>query len=242
MRHWSSVRCLAAAAILFESVVACGFTSQSSADGGIPDIALPPVIDATFPLVDSAATRDKQTFPCGTLSGAVTATLVCDHVFPDMNWDVTPGSGYLYIRAQFAPGTAPDASGPASQPELGFQILTPAKISPLTETCASLPPPQTGAFKPSFTASFALGAVAGWTAACASATEVLPGTSFKLVIASPGTLTTDSVGADPLDASADAFDWGTLNTELLSNSFHGTLTATLVGPDGGSPLNADLTF
>jgi hypothetical protein len=224
------------------AVVLAGCKGSSlvrGSEGGIPDVALPPVIDASFPVVDSALTRDKQTFACGTLSGAATATLVCNRTFPSLNWDVEPGNGFLVVAATIAASPGIDASlaGP-----VGLEILTPARISPLTETCATLPPPIPGALKPSFTAAFSFGLAPYWSAACGSATQVLPGTSFELVITSPGTLTSDSAGADPLDASADAFDWATLNREVLSNSFHGTLKATLVGPDGGSPLYVSLIF
>jgi hypothetical protein len=244
-RRFSYVAAVAIVLAVLGGCRASGSTSDASArfrappfaDGTILDVALPPVIDASY--ADSMVVRDRTPFPCGTVSGAITADLLCDRLFPDLNWDVVPGSGLLLFSATGAPGgSGPDAAMFVLATQgVGFNILTPTKMQPLTETCATLPPPLADQSRPSFNALFS-----NWFAACDSATEVVPGTSFELVITSVGTLTSDSLGADPLDASADAFDWASLHQEVLSNSFHGTLRATLVGPDGGAPIYVDMTF
>jgi hypothetical protein len=195
------------------------------------------MIDANLSITDSGGGPSGERFPCGTLSGAVTAKLVCDRVFPDLNWDVVPGSGLILIHAFLVPEPGEAEAG------VGFQILTPPKMSALDETCATLPPPISGALKASFTGSFTPSLTfRPWLASCNGATQVLPGSSFELRIQTVGTLTHDALGADPLDAGADAFDWGTLNQEVLSNTFHGTFKSTLVGPDGGAPIHVDMTF
>jgi hypothetical protein len=171
------------------------------------------------------------------LSGGVKAKLMCDRVYPDLNWDVEPGSGLLFIHASLVPEQGFREAGVA------FQILTRAKMSALSETCATLPPPIPGALKPSFTGEFrASTATPQWTAACDGAMQVVTGSSFDLTITTVGTLTHDAVGVSPFDASADAFDWSNLNQEVLSNSFHGSFKSTLVGPDGGTPIYVDMTF
>jgi hypothetical protein len=172
----------------------------------------------------------------------VTGNLICDHVYPDMNWDVVPSPGdrVLFIRARVATAGVGSETplSTANTPILGFEIVTPGRMAPLTETCATLPPPPPGLLKPSFVGSYL-----GWSAACSGPSPmVLPGTSFEVVIESVGTLTSDSAGANPLDAGPDAIDWANLKQEVLSNSFHGTLTSTLVGADGGSPIYVKMTF
>jgi len=72
-----------------------------------------------------------------------------------------------------------------------------------------------------------------------------PGVAFQLTITSVGVLTSDTLGADPLDASADAFDWDAAHPEVLSNTFHGSLQATIptvADGGGGAPVFVAMTF
>lgn len=217
--------------------------SNGLLDSGIPDIALPPVVDANYGAGDSIAAQNQRRFACGTLSGGISGKLYCDRVYPDFTWDVYSGSGLLFIQAYFGSTDGATSSGQTGASSfISFEFLTPGKMSRLTETCATLPQALPHALKPSYTASIEVGTATPWSAACASATEVLPGTSFELIITSVGVLTTDSAGADPLDASPDALNWSTLNREVLSNSFHGSLKATLPATNGGMPVQAELTF
>jgi hypothetical protein len=119
---------------------ACGVVASTGSEAGIPDIALPPVIDATFPANDSAISEDRRPCFCGTLSGAFTAKLVCDPVYPELDWEISPGYAALEMSATTASvdaGSTPVMGDSA----LGFRIRTPGRMSPLTETCVTLPPP-----------------------------------------------------------------------------------------------------
>jgi hypothetical protein len=235
------LRALVLTATLASEVVGCGGShgvSQPSSEAG-PDVTyvLPPVIDASFG--DSAQTRDRIQFPCGTVTGAITADLVCDRLFPDLNWDFEPHYAFVSIAATIASGAkGPDAAVSAlAMQGLVFNILTPPPTAPMTESCATVPPLPPNVWGPAFE-----GGGGNWMGACDSATEVLPGSSFDLTITSVGVLTSDSLGADPLDAGADGFDWDAAHQEILTNTFHGTFKATLVAGDAGPPLYVSMTF
>jgi hypothetical protein len=199
---------------------------------------LPPVIDASFG-PDSAETRDRIKFPCGTVTGAVTANLVCERLFPDLNWDFEPSYAFLSISASIAAGAeGPDSAvSTLTAQGLVFQILTQPPTAPMTVSCATVPPLPPHVWGPAFHGGFG-----AWSAACDSPTEALPGSSFELTITSVGVLTSDSLGSDPLDASADGFDWDAAHGEVLSNTFHGTFKATLVAGDAGAPVHVSMTF
>jgi hypothetical protein len=197
---------------------------------------LPPVSDASF--ADSAEMRDRITFPCGRMTGAVTADLVCDRVFPDFDWDCEPGDAFLSLWAKPAPGAqGPDAAmSVLAEQGVLFKVFTGSRMAPMTVTCATLAPLPANiwtAFR---------GGFGNWMAACNSATEVLAGSSFELTVTSVGVLTSDSLGAYPLDASADGYDWDAAHQELISNTFHGSFTATLVAGDAGAPIYVSMTF
>jgi hypothetical protein len=199
--------------------------------------ALPPVNEGG--LGDSPANRDRSQFFCDSVSGAVDGQLICNRLFPDLNWDREPQAAYITISTILAAGAVIQGAGTTTTPTAGveFELATPPRIVTMSETCDTLPLPEPGALKPAFTGSFA-----AWKAECSSASQILPGTSFALTISSVGTLTTDGLGADPLDASADGFDWDGSDQEILSNSFHGKLTATLVAADSGAPIHVEMTF
>jgi hypothetical protein len=222
----------------------CGTTTASSSSPDVSDGA-----DETWtqnfaamdaPLGDALGSRDRVVFSCGTLSGAVTANLLCDRLYPDLNWDFEPGDAFITIHANGAPGViGPDATTSAlADAGIAFRIFTGPEIAPMTVTCATLAPLPADIHSTGF-----FGELGEWEAACNSATDVLPGSSFELVITSVGVLTTDALGTDPLDASPDGFDWSDASREILSNTFHGTLKATLVqAQDAGTPVYVSLTF
>src|SRR5208283_3242035 len=95
---------LTVAALASAAVVGCAGASVHSApaasDGGrdAPSYVLPPVIDASFG-PDSFETRDRISFPCGTLTGAVAASLLCNRLYPDLNWDFEPDYAFVSIAA-----------------------------------------------------------------------------------------------------------------------------------------------
>jgi hypothetical protein len=223
---------------LLATLVAGGCTSgghQLAAEPAIPVLegGLPPVIDASF--ADSAIARDRKPFACGTLRGAVTADLVCDRLFPDFDWDFTPMGANVEINVKLAPGATGLTASNLSSERLGVQVFTGRSMAPLTWTCANeplLPSNQWVAFHST---------VDTWAAGCNSPSNTLPGSSFELAITSVGMLTSDSLGADPIDASAATFDWATATREVISNSFHGTFKATLVA-SGRDPVYVSMAF
>ncbi len=187
---------------------------------------------------DSAEARDRAKFHCGALSGAVTASLLCDRIFPDLNWDFEPHYALVSIAATIdGEASGPDAAlSILAMQGVGFEILTPPPAAPMTETCENIPPLPLDVW------SGFRGGFGNWFAACNTPNDVLAGSSFELSITSVGVLTRDALGADPLDASADGFDWDSARTEVLSNTFHGTFRATLVAGDAGDLVYVDMQF
>jgi hypothetical protein len=196
----------------------------------------PPVVEGG--LGDSAAAQDRRTFSCGSLSGAVTGALLCNRIFPKLSWDFTPGAAFVSISAVVAPGAsgADAAVRAVSAYGVVFKILTGARMAPMTVTCATLAP-----LPPKVWVAFQ-GGFGGWSAKCNSAKDVVQGSSFELALTSVGQLFTDSLGADPLDASPDGFDWNDAHREIVSNTFHGTFKATLVASNGGQPVYVSMVF
>ena len=231
---------LAALSFAFGAAACTDATSPvfgAASDGGTDvTYVLPPVIDAT--LGDSAETRDRVKFACGRLSGAITADLLCDRILSGFLWDFEPDFAVVELAPTIAPGAeGPDAAvAMLAETGLNFSILTRPPSAPMTETCATLPP------LPPATWTAVLGGADNWLVSCNSATEVIPGSSFELTITSVGVLTRDALGADPLDASADGFDWDAAHGEIFSNTFHGSFKATLVDADAGPPVYVSMTF
>jgi hypothetical protein len=208
-------------------------------DGGFPLVpalegGLPPVIDASY--ADAAITKDRKQFKCGKVTGAVTADLVCDRVFPDFDWVSTPPYySQVEISARLAPGAVGLTLPDGSLASVGVQVVAPRAMAPLTETCASLP-----SLPPTVWVAFH-STVDVWAAGCNSPSDMITGSSFELAITSVGTLTSDSLGANPVDASAATFDWATSKQEVISNTFHGTFKATLVAQDR-DPVYVSMEF
>lgn len=231
-----------AAGVVVAALTGCagssGHGGTRAADaGGDGFYRLPPVNDAG--LGDSTDSRDRVKFACGSVSGALTGGLVCDRLFPDLNWDSVPGYAEVSVSATLAPGATGPDSGLARANELGvtFRIYTGPSMAPMTESCATVPPlpPRTGG---GFIAT-----VGDWEAYCNPGEAPTPGVAFQLTITSVGVLTSDSLGADPIDASADAFAWDAAHPEVLSNTFHGALQATVpTTADGGAPVFVTMTF
>jgi hypothetical protein len=221
---------------LLAAVAASGCNSHPAAvtplvpplDGGLPS-----VIDASY--ADAAVTRDRKQFKCGKVTGAVTADLLCDRLYPDFDWGSASAYSVVQISAQLAPGAAGLTLPDGSIEHVSLQVYTPRTMAPLTETCASLPP-----LPPNVWIYFH-STVDAWAAGCNSPSKTLPGSSFELVITSVGTLTSDSLGADPIDASAATFDWTTSTQEVISNTFHGTFKETLVA-QGKGPVYVSMEF
>jgi hypothetical protein len=209
--------------------------TSSPPDAGMdgPVYVLPPVRDASLP-ADSANVLDRVKTHCGTVTGAIQGELLCDHLFPDLNWDHQGSYTGISLGPMLAPGAVgADAEVAGAYLEgFVFMIDTPDPSAPLTETCSTLPPNAR-----------IEGGYDDWGVICSATSNSVPGSSFTLTITAVGTLTSDSLGADPLDASADGFDWDAEKGEVLSNSFHGSFKAHLVSMSGSNaPIDLDMSF